>query len=140
MPATFTSDSPEAEDELEPNNSRPVDFNTFVPKHDPSLPNGKGAGVKMASGSTGAWRGIVPPAPAMSSQATPDEAFEHAMGAWYWAGYWTGVYHVSYLPPMLRQRIQRLIHYFSRLPLKRQCSKNMGKIPTRMRPWSILPD
>ncbi|KAF8486704.1 hypothetical protein JB92DRAFT_1511500 [Gautieria morchelliformis] len=95
IPAVFTSEGDLDQDECfepsDPDNSRPVNFDTFVPQHDPSLPD---ADAKVSNGATDAGHGIVPPPPAgMSSQVTPNEAFERAMGAWYWAGYWTGVYH-----------------------------------------------
>jgi hypothetical protein len=103
IPASFAAADHEAQSEAvepsDPDNSLPVDFDTFVPQHDPSVLNAvKGADGNGASNVTGARSGIVPPPPAgMTSQVTPNEAFQQAMGAWYWAGYWTGVYHVSYL-------------------------------------------
>ncbi|EIW86266.1 hypothetical protein CONPUDRAFT_148361 [Coniophora puteana RWD-64-598 SS2] len=63
--------------------SQPIDFNTFVPTHDPSL-------------------GFPAPAPPMqngqaqASFNTPisrDEAFNRALNAMYWTGYWTAIYH-----------------------------------------------
>ncbi|KAJ1310819.1 hypothetical protein OPQ81_009338 [Rhizoctonia solani] len=51
--------------------SAPIDFNTFVPSHDPSL------GVAQTS----------------------DEIFEKAVSASYWAGYWTAMYHARNAPP-----------------------------------------
>jgi len=80
----------------DPDNSRPVNFDTFVPHHDPSLFNG--ASGAALSATQGAMRSVVPPAP--DRQITQDQAFDHAMGAWYWAGYWTGVYHVSSARPL----------------------------------------
>ncbi|KZV61363.1 hypothetical protein PENSPDRAFT_658960 [Peniophora sp. CONT] len=58
-------------------NSQPFDYNTFVPSHDPSLAYDSGA-VAGAKGAGGASR---------------DEAFEQAVNATYWAGYWTAVYY-----------------------------------------------
>ncbi|KAI9512765.1 hypothetical protein F5148DRAFT_1161452 [Russula earlei] len=55
----------------DPENSRPLDYNTFVPSHDPTL---------EAYG--------IPPA-----AVSRDEAFSRAMNAMYWAGYWTAIYH-----------------------------------------------
>jgi hypothetical protein len=66
----------------DPENSRPLDFETFVPNHDPSL--------TQPSHTYG-----IPPAP--GEHVGPDEAFNRALGAMYWAGYWTAVYHVSHL-------------------------------------------
>ncbi|KAI0303032.1 hypothetical protein BC826DRAFT_929817 [Russula brevipes] len=67
--------------QLDPEDSRPLDFATFVPDHDPSLAQ--------------------PPLPTSETYGTPasgehvgrDEAFNLALGAMYWAGYWTAVYH-----------------------------------------------
>ena len=67
--------------------SAPLNFDTFVPTHDPSLaaaaaggalPSMDGAGAEMAN-------------------VGQDEAFSRAMAAMYWSGYWTAVYHVSSL-------------------------------------------
>jgi hypothetical protein len=65
-------------------NSRPLDFETFVPNHDPSL----------AQPSQPAYETYgIPPAP--GEHVSRDEAFNRALGAMYWTGYWTAVYHVS---------------------------------------------
>lgn len=72
-------------------NSHPLNFDTFIPTHDPSLtlpvppyPHGQ---VPDYSGYS------LPelPGPIVSQ----DEAFTRAMGAMYWAGYYSAVYHVS---------------------------------------------
>ena len=73
-----------------PDDSHPLNFDTFVPNHDPSLAL------------------PVPPYPSnlvdnsegyLSTQPGPmvsqDEAFSRAMGAMYWAGYYSAIYHVS---------------------------------------------
>ncbi|KAF8485141.1 hypothetical protein DFH94DRAFT_718587 [Russula ochroleuca] len=68
----------------DPENSRPVDFETFVPNHDPSL--------ALAQPSQPAYETYgIPPAP--GEHVNRDEAFNRALGAMYWAGYWTAVYH-----------------------------------------------
>lgn len=68
----------------DPENSRPLDFETFVPNHDPSL----------AQSSQPAYETYgIPPAP--GEHVSRDEAFNRALGAMYWTGYWTAVYHVS---------------------------------------------
>jgi len=69
----------------DPENSRPVDFETFVPNHDPSLAQPSQAAFETYA---------TPPAP--GEHVSRDEAFDRALGAMYWAGYWTAVYHVSY--------------------------------------------
>jgi len=67
-------------------NSRPLNFDTFVPSHDPSLTQAP----QLALEPNG-----VPPVP--GEHVSRDEAFNRALGAMYWAGYWTAVYHVR--PP-----------------------------------------
>ena len=67
----------------DPENSHPLNFDTFVPNHDPTLAQA----LQPASEPNG-----VPPAP--GEHISRDEAFNRAMGAMYWAGYWTAVYHV----------------------------------------------
>ena len=62
----------------------PLDFDTFVPTHDPSL--------AVPSGATTAPFFVPPPS---SSTVSRDEAFSNALSAMYWGGYWTAVYHVS---------------------------------------------
>ena len=67
-------------------NSRPLDFETFVPNHDPSLAQPSQAAYETYN---------IPPAP--GEHVGRDEAFNRALGAMYWAGYWTAVYHVSHI-------------------------------------------
>lgn len=57
--------------------SRPLDFNTFVPTHDPSLD----AAAELLGRST-----------VQMPLVGQDEAFRKALDAMYWAGYWTAVY------------------------------------------------
>lgn len=68
-------------------NSQPFDFASFVPTHDPSL----SAAVDTAE-----------EAPLPTLYTTPltfqppisqDQAFERAVHASYWSGYWTAIYH-----------------------------------------------
>lgn len=70
-------------------NSHPLDFETFVPNHDPSL----------AQPSQAAFETYAIP-PASGEHVSRDEAFNRALSATYWAGYWTAVYHVSYTTPL----------------------------------------
>ncbi|KAL0570189.1 hypothetical protein V5O48_011779 [Marasmius crinis-equi] len=77
---TVTGDD---EDEF---NSHPIDFETFVPDHDPALV--KPSGV---SGSEQPAFYALPEAP--RAMASRDEAFSRALNAMYWSGYWTAVYH-----------------------------------------------
>lgn len=66
----------------DPENSRPLNFETFVPNHDPSLSQPS----QPAYDTYG-----IPPAP--GEHVSRDEAFNRALGAMYWTGYWTAVYH-----------------------------------------------
>ncbi|KAG5646920.1 hypothetical protein DXG03_001996 [Asterophora parasitica] len=86
-PAPTTSSSsiggisvPDVDDQ----DSQPLNFDTFVPSHDPSLdvpvPIQDGSAAQFLTG---------PPGPIVSQ----DEAFTRAMGAMYWSGYWTAMYH-----------------------------------------------
>jgi len=65
----------------------PLDFDTFVPSHNPSLdlplpPHPPGPGYASYL--------MRDPSELMVDQ---DEAFSRALGAMYWGGYWTAVYH-----------------------------------------------
>jgi len=64
-------------------NSRPLDFATFVPSHDPSL---------AQHSQPPAFEAYATPS-APGEHVSRDEAFNRALGAMYWAGYWTAVYH-----------------------------------------------
>ncbi|EMD41346.1 hypothetical protein CERSUDRAFT_109938 [Gelatoporia subvermispora B] len=70
--------------------STPLDFSTFVPSHDPSLAN-----TILPHSSTGP--GYDHAHSYVSNQSEPiasqDEAFQRALTAMYWGGYWTAVYH-----------------------------------------------
>ena len=67
--------------------SKPLDFNTFVPDHDPTLT--MPAPVQIPDyGSYNIPEASVP----MVSQ---DEAFSRALQAMYWTGYYSAVYYVS---------------------------------------------
>ena len=72
----------------DPENSRPLDFETFVPNHDPSLTQPPQAAVATYG---------TPPAP--GEHLSRDEAFNRALGAMYWVGYWTAIYQVSQIKP-----------------------------------------
>lgn len=65
-------------------NTAPIDFDTFVPTHDPSLSEPNTAG-------SNAPEFFLPPA--STSMVSRDEAFNNALSAMYWSGYWTAVYH-----------------------------------------------
>jgi len=61
-------------------NSVPLNFNTFVPSHDPALPS-------LATTDT-----------QNLTDMPQDEAFRNALNAMYWTGYWTAVYHCRNAP------------------------------------------
>ncbi|KIJ59809.1 hypothetical protein HYDPIDRAFT_32797 [Hydnomerulius pinastri MD-312] len=62
----------------------PLDFNTFVPSHDPSLP------IPSEPPQLNSFI----PAPS-TTMVSRDEAFNNALSAMYWSGYWTAVYHAQ---------------------------------------------
>jgi len=66
--------------------SAPLNFDTFVPTHDPSLNNGAELQPLVHE---------MPEGPLVGQ----DEAFQRALNAMYWGGYWTAVYHVRSLLP-----------------------------------------
>ncbi|KAK0197955.1 hypothetical protein F5146DRAFT_995568 [Armillaria mellea] len=78
--------SQEEEDDDEADNdggdSKPIDFDTFVPSHDASLdaPDDPVTGPSYS----------LPEPP--TETVTQDEAFTRAVNAMYWAGYWTAMY------------------------------------------------
>ena len=70
--------------------SQPLNFDTFVPTHDPSLdipsdPTLNQIPVPEAN--------YIPAADA-NAVISQDEAFSRALSAMYWGGYWTAMYHV----------------------------------------------
>ncbi|CDO74792.1 hypothetical protein BN946_scf185001.g40 [Trametes cinnabarina] len=70
--------------------SAPLNFDTFVPTHDPSLAAAAAAST-MAAPSTDAVAALG--SGAEMANVSQDEAFSRAMQAMYWSGYWTAVYH-----------------------------------------------
>ncbi|KDR68693.1 hypothetical protein GALMADRAFT_256476 [Galerina marginata CBS 339.88] len=72
--------------------SKPVDFDTFVPTHDPSLDE-----ISTAPADSGptmpafANMNYIPDTPA-GAMVSQDEAFQRALNAMYWGGYWTAMY------------------------------------------------
>ena len=67
--------------------SKPLDFNTFVPDHDPTLT--MPAPVQIPD------YGFYNIPEASGPMVSQDEAFSRALQAMYWAGYYSAVYHVS---------------------------------------------
>ncbi|KAF8876483.1 hypothetical protein BD779DRAFT_1650769 [Infundibulicybe gibba] len=63
--------------------SKPIDFDSFIPSHNPTL-------------NLPAQTEIPEPDYALSTPAhivSQDEAFQRALSAMYWGGYWTAMYH-----------------------------------------------
>lgn len=81
----------EEEQEIEAD-SLPIDFDTFVPSHDPTL--GRETTHTPAIGS---YPHAIPMTFPNISTLTKDEVFEKAISSSYWAGYWTALYHVRHL-------------------------------------------
>ncbi|KAI0089803.1 hypothetical protein BDY19DRAFT_940918 [Irpex rosettiformis] len=71
-------------------NSAPFDFDTYTPTHDPSLPAATMAATAAGPGPDFSQFTLSHPS---GSSVSPDEAFQKALSATYWAGYWTAVYH-----------------------------------------------
>lgn len=100
-------------DTTEDVSSAPLNFDTFVPTHDASLSYAQSAQApSMPSEISSQYNGIashygatLPHAEGDVSSVSPDTAFSHAIGAMYWCGYWTAVYHVCFAPSF--SRIQR---------------------------------
>jgi hypothetical protein len=69
------------------NDSKPIDFNTFVPTHDPSLYSAVPQDAEDTS------QHFYTTSLASQPHVSQDEAFERAVQASYWSGYWTAVYH-----------------------------------------------
>jgi hypothetical protein len=78
-PTVESEDAPDAD-------SRPLNFDTFVPSHDPSLANP----VPPYPAAQGSTYSLPDPPDSVVSQ---DEAFARALDAMYWAGYYSAVYH-----------------------------------------------
>lgn len=77
------------DDDAEPD-SQPLNFDTFVPTHDPSLdvpsdPTSNQIPVPDAN---------YFPATGESAVVSQGEAFSRALSAMYWGGYWSAIYHV----------------------------------------------
>nr|GAT51254.1 predicted protein [Mycena chlorophos] len=86
VPMPTVGPTVEAE-QVEEADSRPIDFASFVPAYDASLALPEPQAPDGVS--TGAFA-LPVPGPSMPGQ---DEAFQRALGAMYWGGYWTAVYH-----------------------------------------------
>ena len=66
------------------NDSQPINFDTFVPTHNPSLDQITSLAPPMD------YSQDIPD----STMVSQDEAFSRALNAMYWGGYWTAMYHV----------------------------------------------
>ncbi|KZT42758.1 hypothetical protein SISSUDRAFT_1041007 [Sistotremastrum suecicum HHB10207 ss-3] len=104
---TLDDEEAEAEGEVE-DDSRPIDFDSFVPDHDATLDYDEGDEGEAQNPFSG-----VPPQPdySLAFQLVPgphtrEEVYQKAVAAWYWAGYWNGVYNTmsdKETPPQSRQ-------------------------------------
>ncbi|PBK89197.1 hypothetical protein ARMGADRAFT_1033289 [Armillaria gallica] len=76
-------DEADDDDDDDDGDSKPIDFNSFIPSHDASLDTGgePSAGTSYNHPETNA------------ETITQDEAFTRAVNAMYWTGYWTAMYH-----------------------------------------------
>ncbi|KAF9443621.1 hypothetical protein P691DRAFT_764119 [Macrolepiota fuliginosa MF-IS2] len=74
-----------------PTDSQPINFDTFVPTHDPSL-SGAADSAVAATEQDAQQAAYAMPLTSLPS-VSQDEAFERAVQASYWSGYWTAVYH-----------------------------------------------
>jgi len=64
--------------------SQPINFDTFIPTHNPSLDHHLSSLAPPMD-----YAQDTPGAPMVSQ----DEAFSRALNAMYWGGYWTAMYH-----------------------------------------------
>ena len=105
----------------EATDSSPLNFDTFVPTHDPSLAAAAavmtGAGPSLSVSTMDATTLGNGGEAAMVSQ---DEAFSRAMTAMYWSGYWTAVYHVCF--SVVSWRVLNSTNYSLLVPPQRVCS------------------
>lgn len=82
---------PQEQDTDDPDTA-PLDFGTYVPTHDPSLAIQSDEAAASLTTATAPF--FVPPPSTM--MVSRDEAFQNALSAMYWSGYWTAVYHVCH--------------------------------------------
>ncbi|KAH8120730.1 hypothetical protein DFH11DRAFT_1539791 [Phellopilus nigrolimitatus] len=87
--------------------SAPLDFNTYIPTHDaslssviPSKPPPVPEGTQAMLSDVTAYYETMLPASVNSlaeevGAVSADDAFTRAIGAMYWSGYWTAVYHLQ---------------------------------------------
>lgn len=73
--------------EVDADDSQPINFEGFVPHHDASLTSSS-AIIPRVPSIDGDQLATAP-----EGSVSQDEAFNRALGAMYWAGYWTAVYH-----------------------------------------------
>ncbi|KAK2462124.1 hypothetical protein APHAL10511_006587 [Amanita phalloides] len=71
------SDDDVVDDKGAEEDSKPLDFDTYIPTYNPNFES-----FPQSVGSINTPSGI-----------SQDEAFSHAMNAMYWTGYWTAIYH-----------------------------------------------
>lgn len=98
-------------------NSVPLNFDTFIPSHDPALPD-------LAATDSQNLADI-----------SQDEAFRNALNAMYWTGYWTAVYYVHILLSLLSHAdlIPSVVVHRTGLCLKRWMVLTLTTINLRFR-------
>ena len=90
--------------EVEEASSTPLNFDTFVPTHDASLSYAQPAQpppipdevLAQYNGVSSNYAANLSDAQEDMSAVSADDAFNRAIGAMYWCGYWTAVYHVRF--------------------------------------------
>jgi hypothetical protein len=92
--------------DLEEPDSKPFDLDTFVPTHDPGLSSARDQ-IEIApedgpSKLDNYAAGVFP-----GQMVSQDEAFQRALDANYWCGYWTAVYHVCFAASFLCSMVTR---------------------------------
>ncbi|PPQ86397.1 hypothetical protein CVT26_006123, partial [Gymnopilus dilepis] len=91
-----TASAADGNDDEAEADSKPLDFDTFVPTHDPSLyPAASSSSALPADVAAGQAPQVdyVPEGGVPGGVVSQDEAFQRALSATYWAGYWTAMYH-----------------------------------------------
>ncbi|KAH9487231.1 hypothetical protein JR316_0001300 [Psilocybe cubensis] len=90
---TTTATPPTAPSDGAETDSKPIDFDTFVPTHDPSLDIPSVPTPTAGELPTMPSEASYIPDSVAGSIVSQDEAFQRALTAMYWGGYWTAMYH-----------------------------------------------
>jgi hypothetical protein len=120
-------DGQPTDDEAGNGDSRPLNFDTFMPTHDPSL---DAPGVPYPQSQPNQQNYSFQFPEPQSSTVSQDDAFTRAMGAMYWTGYWTAVYHVS--PDHISCRILLIVSISIKGRLTRSITHRIAKMKNVM--------